>query len=192
MDEPGGIPEEPSTSIVVTEEELLDGDLPDGEGEVLEGVAVTGKQDGLFAEFDEESAEPPETSPSTGRSLDDLEREAIIDGLTKLGFKILPTAKFTQEDWRDMRKLLLEHRWLENTHRLVQVIHLLLSISNHHVQGRKSFSSQERKNPKFLAGKLLERLRDMGLKPVVEALALELPKFPEKLPPKLPPPTKKP
>ncbi len=194
MVQPVGIQDETSTSIVISEEDLLEGDLPELEkpDPAVTGVAITGRQNGLFTAFDAGAREVPEITPSAGKSLDDLEREAIMDGLTKLGFRIQANVKFTQEDWRDLRQLLLEQRWPENPHRLVQVIHLVLSISQHAAEERLSLSSQERRNPKFLAGKLLERLRDMNLRPIMETLALESPNFPEKLPPKPPPLPKKP
>lgn len=192
---------ESSTTIVIDESEL-DDDFLDSEPssepagpKAITGVLITGRQDGLFADFDEPAPAPlppVETSPSSGKSMDDLEREAITEGLSKLGFKIEVGAKFTNQDWKDLRQLLLERRWITDLHRLVQVIHLILSISSHVTKGRTSFSQQERRNPKLLASKLMERLRDMDLDSIVEELAPHLPPLPERLPPKPPPLPKKP
>lgn len=191
---PGVGDSEPSTTIVIAEEDMVDDLLeleqdPESAGpRTITGVLITGRQDGLFAAFDE-SPDPPfippvETSPSSGKSMDDLEREAITNGLSKLGFKIEVGARFTNQDWKDLRQLLLENRWITDQHRLVQIIHLILSISSHVTTGRASFSQQERRNPKFLASKLMDRLRDMELKSAVEELTLGMPVLPERLPPK--------
>lgn len=204
MDEPAEDfgPPEPSTTIVIAEEDMEDDFLEPEQGsepagpKAITGVLITGRQDGLFAAFDEPPAPPPlppvETSPSSGKSMDDLEREAITEGLSKLGFKIEVGAKFTNQDWKDLRQLLLERRWITDLPRLVQAIHLILSISSHVTKGRTSFSQQERRNPMFLASKLMERLRDMDLDNIVEELTPHLPSLPERLPPKPPPLPKKP
>lgn len=184
---------ESSTTIVIDESDLDDDFLdPEPNSEpvgprAMTGVLITGRQDGMFTAFDEPPVSPPppiETSPSSGKSMDDLEREAITEGLSKLGFKIEVGAKFTNQDWKDLRQLLLENRWITDQHRLVQIIHLILSISSHVTTGRVSFSQQERRNPKFLASKLMERLRDMDLKPAAEELTSRMPALPERLPPK--------